>query len=102
MSELTVIKPSVGRVVIYRPMVSKYEFDYCVQAWAEHAAIVARVHNDRCVNLTVSDVNGKTFGRTSVVLRQPGDPVPSGDYCEWMPFQVGQAKAQQASIPAAA
>lgn len=92
----TVITPTVGRVVIFRPAKTSYDFGYTVLEGKDHAAIVACVHGLRCVNLTISDANGKTFNRTSVQLRQPGDAVPVGDYCEWMPYQVGQAKAQQA------
>lgn len=96
MSEPTVIKPTVGRVVIFRPAKDFYDFGYCIGKGREHAAIVACVHGDRCVNLTISDLNGKTFNRTSVTLVQPGDTPPNGgDYCEWMPYQVGVAKAQQ-------
>jgi len=92
----TDITPTVGRVVIFRPFKTCYDFGFTVLEGQEHAATVAYVHGPRCVNLTISDVNGKTFSRTSVQLRQPGDPVPVGDYCEWMPYQVSMAKAQVA------
>lgn len=89
------IKPTVGRVVWYRPseedLVSMTTFhDVPAQPLA---AIVAYVWNDRLVNLTVSDHNGATQQRTSVPLVQEGDtPFAGGRYCEWMPYQVGQAK----------
>ena len=54
--------------------------------------MVAYVWTDNLVNLTVSDHYGKTFGMTSVQLVQTGEPRPeNGYFCEWMPYQVGQA-----------
>lgn len=85
------IKPSVGRVVLFVPKATKYEFGFCFVAGQEHAALVAAVHGDRCVNLAAFDANGKSYNFTSVTLQQPGDDVPGGDYCKWMDYQVGQA-----------
>lgn len=46
------------------------------------------------VNLMVIDPNGNTYPQTSVTLWQGGDgQKPEGRYCEWMPYQIGQAKA---------
>ena len=54
--------------------------------------MVAYVWSENLVNLTVSDHYGKTFGMTSVQLVQTGEPRPeNGYFCEWMPYQVGQA-----------
>lgn len=89
------IKPSIGRVVLFVPKQAKYEFGFCFVAGREHAAIVTAVHGDRCVNLAAFDANGKTYGFTSVTLRQPEDGDPGeagGDYCKWMPYQIGQAE----------
>ncbi len=86
------IAPTVGRVVLYVPKEDKYAFGFCLQAGKPHAALVTGVHSDRLVNLAVFDANGKTFPATSVALRQPEDAAPKyGDYCEWMPYQIGQA-----------
>lgn len=77
------IQPTVGRIVWFRR--SKGPVLLC-------AAIVAHAWNDRLVNLAVFDENGVAHSRTSVLLLQDDDPVPdSGSYCEWMPFQKGQA-----------
>jgi len=79
------IKPTIGRVVWF------YKF------WAGQghkgplAAIVTAVHSDTCVNLCAFGESGQSFGETSVRLRQPEDDVPQMNYCEWMPYQVGQA-----------
>ncbi len=87
------IKPTIGRVVLFVPKESKHGFGFALNAGKPHNAHVAYVHSDTCVNLTVSDANGKTFGMTSVTLRQPGEPEPGGDYCEWMPYQIQAAQA---------
>jgi hypothetical protein len=86
------IVPTVGRVVWFyqnglRDTLTEKQ---------PRAAIIAFVHNDRCVNLAVFDRNGKSFGLTSITLIQEGDDAPSkGDlsFCCWMPYQIGQAKA---------
>ena len=39
------------------------------------------------------DSNGAQHRRPSTALVQEGDSIPDGAYCEWMPFQQGQAKA---------
>ena len=55
-------------------------------------AIVVFVHSDSMVNLAVFDEAGGSFGKTSVQLVAPGVPKPEfGFFCEWMPYQVGQA-----------
>lgn len=90
------IKPTVGRVVHFYPGESKYEFGYCFVKDRPHAALVTAVHSDRLVNLTAFDANGKSYGFTSVQLVQDGDQVPGGMYCEWMPYQIGQAQKTEA------
>ncbi len=79
------ITPTVGRVVWYYPNGAKV-------GPQPHAALVAYVHGDRCVNLACFDANGLPYAATSVVLRQEGDEAPAGSYCCWMPYQLGQAK----------
>lgn len=94
------ITPTPGRVVWYRPDPHAAESGFARPFNPETplAAIVAYVHGDRMVNLTVFDANGVPHPRTSVVFFQEGDPVvPSGSYCEWMPFQKGQAARTEAA-----
>ena len=44
------------------------------------------------MNLAVFDSNGTPHSRTSVPLVQEGeDKLEHGYFCEWMPYQVGQA-----------
>jgi hypothetical protein len=47
------------------------------------------------------DAGGNLFPRTSVWLRQDDDPPPTGMYCEWMPYQKGQAAKTEALEAAA-
>ena len=91
------IKPSVGRVVLFVPGDSYgWQMGFSLSKGGTYAALVTAVHSDRMVNLSVFDANGKQFGRTSVTLCQPEDEAPpSGDYCRWMDYQVGQAAKTQ-------
>lgn len=87
-----VIKPTVGRVVLFHQTTAGV-FPGSDKA---RAAIVAEVHSDTLVNLTVFDANGGTLARTSVPLVQAGEEPPVTMYCCWMPYQVGQAaKAEE-------
>jgi hypothetical protein len=89
-----IITPTNGRVVWYTPC----ERDTAGEDGMKHfgaplTAHIVAVWGDRMVNLTVFDGCGTPFRRLSVTLVQPGDPKPeSGRYCEWMPYQMGQAK----------
>lgn len=87
-----VIVPTIGRQVWFWPSTALLE-----RPTQPLAATVCFVHNERWVNLQVIDPNGNARPVCSVQLRQPEDEVPAGAYCEWMPFQVGQAKAQQSA-----
>ncbi len=60
------------------------------------AAHVCKVHSDRMVNLMVIGESGVPFSETSVPLVQPNEEVPAGNYCSWMPYQVGQAQKTEA------
>lgn len=100
MSEPTIIKPTVGHVVHYYPSGKSP-----VRGDQPMPAIVAAVWSDTCVNLAIFDRNGCPIQTppTSILLIQEGNEVPSGgNFCCWMPYQVGQAKAQQATPAAAA
>lgn len=82
------IKPTVGRVVWYRPG----EHDGMPQGHDKQplAAIVTYVHSDRLVNLAIFDANGNRHRKTSVTLLQDGE-AQNAPYAEWMPYQKGQA-----------
>jgi hypothetical protein len=85
------IKPTTGRVVWYQP--NEYDAKMLGNSDQPLAAMVAYVHSDHLVNLMVIDANGVTHSRTSVALVQEGEsPVVGASFCEWMPYQIGQAK----------
>lgn len=87
------IKPTVGRIVWFYKDKSQTNI---VQYDQPLAAQICMVWSDTLVNLHVIDANGVPHAITSVELVQPGDPVRSGSrYCEWMPYQVGQAKKEE-------
>lgn len=107
-----IIFPSVGRKVWYRPTQNDLRGPIpmtvagSVEAGTAQPldATVIAVWGDRMVNLLVTDIVGRQFPVLSCTLLQEGDePVKDGDgnvvgrYCEWMPYQIGQAK-QQADI----
>lgn len=54
------IPPSVGRIVMYRGLVSN--------DLSEHPAIITRVWSDTCVNLTIFPDAGLPEPRTSVIM----------------------------------
>jgi len=80
------IMPTVGRVVWYRPWGSTRASNDQPQA-----AIISYVHSDTCVNLAIFNVSGTTDAQTSVPLYQGEGERPLSAYCEWMPYQMGQA-----------
>lgn len=82
----TVIKPSIGRVVLVHMGASAQP----------EPGLICYVWNDRMINIGGFDSNGKPFALTSVQLLQ-GDDVATGlIYAEWMPYQKGQAAKTEA------
>lgn len=80
------IKPTIGRVVWYHPEPNMEQ---------PNAALVSHVWSDTCVNLSCFDANGSHYIATSVPLVQDEDSQrPRLNYCEWMPYQKGQAAKQ--------
>lgn len=84
------ITPTIGRKVWYFPpegegtKLGNQAFD----------ATVIFVHSDSMVNLAIVDHVGRQMVREHVVLLQDGKaPGQLKSHCEWMPYQVGQAKA---------
>ena len=81
------IVPTIGRVVLFTK-------DYYQDQ--KFAALIAHVWSDSCVNLAYFDANGCACNATSVLLVQDGNPMPDCYYCEWMPYQKGQAAKTEA------
>jgi hypothetical protein len=89
------IKPTVGRVVLFTP--AKGDSAIAVNPGQPLAAIVAYVWSDTMVNLAVFSADGLPASRTSVPLIQDGMLSPThGFFCEWMPYQKGQAAKTEA------
>ena len=87
------IEPTVGRVVLYHPAVDDPGGMHLSEPTKDvHAAIICYVWDNTSVNLAVFDSNGVPYARTSIYLLQEGNERPVGPYCEWMPYQLGQAK----------
>lgn len=87
------IKPTVGRVVYYYPK--------GVADGPPLAAIISCVWSDTCVNLAILNASGTpmTDPPTSILLVQEGGlRPPGGHFCEWMPYQIGQAKKNETPL----
>lgn len=95
------IQPTVGRIVWFRPGVLDIDAEMPGGRTVPRAAIITYVWNDRMVNLAVFSVNGNTFARTSVRLRQPEDEADDNMFCEWMPYQVKKPTGSESGEKAA-
>lgn len=80
------IKPTVGRQVHFW-FHSQNRDSQSPHIQQPQAATVCYVHHDRLVNLDVISHEGHHTPRYAVELRQDDDPIPTQDYCEWMPYQ---------------
>lgn len=86
------IKPTIGRVVL----VHRGKSDQA------EPALIAYVHNDRCINVGGFDCNGNPFALCSVQLLQDDErPINTTRYAEWMPYQKEQS-AKEATLAAVA
>jgi hypothetical protein len=84
------IAPTIGRQVWFWP--GTFQGGVFVSRGDQPmAATVVYVHTDRLVNLQVIDHDGHARPIAEVQLRQPDDHVPQTQFCEWMPYQKGQA-----------
>jgi len=87
------IGPTVGRIVWYWPS----KGDHPEPSTGPLAAIVTHVYNSRRVNLRVFDSEGEAHALTDILLLQPEDDRPDESrWCEWMPYQKGQAAKTEA------
>lgn len=93
------IKPTVGRIVWFTPHAHSGIARIGNQPLA---AIITGVWSDCCINVAVFDANGITHSYTSQLLVQEGNARPDAGFCEWMPYQKGQAaRTEQAEAAAA-
>lgn len=92
---MSAIIPTPGRIVWYRPAPNDN-----IPALADQplAAIVAAVHSDTQINVSVIDAYGHHHSRQNVFLAHPDSELPpTGAYAEWMPYQKGQAAKTEAA-----
>jgi hypothetical protein len=82
------ITPTVGRVVWFRERDDR--------GMQPYAAIIAYVHSDTKVNLMVIEPDGTTWGCENVELLQDNYNAADDVWCEWMPYQKGQAAKTEA------
>jgi len=96
------MKPSVGRRVWYWPHPSERNYDPLDDVsdgsdLQPFDAGIARVNKDGTINVSiVSDSGYPMTPRQGVMLRETPDQAVAGE-CSWMPYQVGQAKANTQS-----
>lgn len=91
------IKPSPGRIVWFYPELAQRDPN-----GQPLAAIVAKVIDDRVLNLAVFAADGTTYPLQHVTLLQDGDELadPNQAHACWMPYQKGQAAKTEAAIAA--
>lgn len=90
------IEPTIGRIVWFWPgdKLPSRAFTVIDRAQPCRADIVFVHAIDRC-NLAVTDHAGLAWTVAHVRLEQHEGAAGNGPYCEWMPFQKGQAKAAE-------
>lgn len=88
------IQPTNGRIVWFYPASGDADFPPS----GPFASIVTWVHSDHLINVCAFDGSGDSHGRQNVYLKQDEDenPAPEGAYCQWMPYQKGQAAKTEA------
>lgn len=92
----SVIKPEVSRHVHFIPD-DEDRVAMSVGDGQPLHAVVIFVIDDRTVNLAITDHYGMFHTRLGVTLVQPGDELPGGSYCQWMPYQIKQALSAHAT-----
>jgi hypothetical protein len=86
-----VIIPTVSRHVHFFP--KEEDRGLMVQRGSQPLhAVVIFVINERTVNLAITDHDGFFHTRIGVALVQPGDELHGGSYCQWMDYQINQAR----------
>lgn len=95
------MKPSIGRKVYL--FLQQPDFTdrpdggvLCLDKKQPFDATIVFVHDDGKINVRASDHYGRHFGIHGIELREPqaGDEHGQENIVTWMPFQVGQARAQ--------
>lgn len=90
------IEPTIGRVVWYRHCALPAHTAGVINKGEPWTASVCYVHPDGKINVAGFDHTGQPFKGINVPLHQAGDEYPNQPYCEWMPYQKGQAAKTEA------
>jgi len=92
------IEPTVGRIVWYRPNGISRNVGIVADRHQPYAAMITEVIHARRVEIVVFGGGTPSIGPVTCDLMQDGDkvPAPGADYCEWMPYQKGQAAKTEA------
>lgn len=93
------IPPSIGRAVLYYPFGSATHADGGTVI--PRSAHVAFVWSERLINIGFIDHNGVAGNATGVRLVQPGDEIPEGPFCRWMPFTIDREQQRAREMVAA-
>lgn len=94
------MKPTVGRVVLFYPSAQQREHGWNMpQKGDPLAATIAGVVTDEIVHLSVFDFHGVQRAVQEVMLIDgPAPETPHhGGFAAWMPYQVQQAKKNEAA-----
>lgn len=93
--DLVMITPDVGRTLYYYAS----QDNPLPGSPGGLAAKIVHVHSDDMVNLVVWDGQGNMHAKPSIKLVQPDAVVnPGSEHCQWMPWQVEQAKKAAAPV----
>jgi len=84
------IEPTVGRVVWF--WISEGPPRFChLERQQPFAATIAYVIGPGCITISVVDHAGQQWGFENVPLWNGEGERPADRFCEWMPYQKGQA-----------
>ena len=86
----------MDKEVVIQPTVGRQVWLWLDQQHKKHgqpfAATVVYVNSVRDINVCALDGSGQPAAYVGITLVQPGDKLPlTGAFCEWMPYQIGQA-----------
>ena len=84
------IKPTVGRVILFYPNRKFTDGDKPIPAF------ICKIWNDNLINIGGFDSNGHPFKQEQVFLSQTEGDVPAeqSSYAAWMPYQKAVAAGE--------
>jgi hypothetical protein len=79
------IPPTVGRVIWFRPIGAR-------GGEQPLSASIAHVNHDGTINIGYFSPIGQACAAVGIEIWDGESERPTGAYCEWMPYQKGQAQ----------